>query len=83
MQEPGFNTHYLSDMKHGSAQPVYCRAYQRHDDAGAGTHHADAGSGAALSGILRMRFSAASGAEYTAAGDVEIFWSRRTCRHNY
>src|SRR5471030_858960 len=37
----------------GDTQPVYCRAYQRHDDSGPRALHADAPAGNGLSATLR------------------------------
>src|SRR5471030_284089 len=39
----------------GHTQPVYCRAYQRHDDSGPRALHADAPAGDGLSATLRNR----------------------------
>ncbi len=53
MQEPGFNSSLSGGYEAvGDAQPVYRRAYQRHDHAGARAHDADAGAGAALFAVV-------------------------------
>ena len=53
MQEPGFNSHYLADMKLWVTHSQFIvETHQRNDYAGKGTYDADAGFGAAVSGVL-------------------------------